>query len=604
MTNAGEHPEPARLTVRLGVTGHRRDDLVGAVEDELRAAVSAVLEEVSSAAAAIHVEAGALYDCKLPLLRVISPLAEGADTLVAEEALRLGYELQAVLPFPREACIEDFADQDSVALFDSLLEQSAALLELDGPTGEELRVEAYYAVGQEVLRQSDVLVVIWDGRSAKGIGGTGQIVGEAADLELPTLWINSTPPHQIYLREADGEGKIVLSDLHLLSVRLRSSLLLPAERDPDHQANAGAGTSELRRAQRYLREKRPRWTLSIFFDLFHHLWAWNWKPLQIRLPDLRQSGARSWPPGWRTLAALRPEIANRLEQDYLQHFHWADALAMFYAGRYRSAFVLVYLLGALAVLVAFLGVHSGYHPWFVVEVALILSILGITYLGRRQCWHERWLDYRLLAENLRQIQVLDLVGRVPSSFKVPAKMEVGDPRRSWFNWYFRSLVRQAGMVSTRLDHPYLARYRQVLDESIQTQMVYHDTNCRTHHAVHRRAHLVVQGLFYLAFVVALVHVGPVEMVGLPRVFLDVLVVALPGFGGALGAILLHGEFDRVAARSRALRPRLEQLKADLTRAGTTSRELGRIAEGFADLALAELMDWRFVFLEKNLVLPS
>ncbi|HSG40059.1 MAG TPA: hypothetical protein VLE27_10515, partial [Thermoanaerobaculia bacterium] len=81
-------------------------------------------------------------------------------------------------------------------------------------------------------------------------------------------------------------------------------------------------------------------------------------------------------------------------------------------------------------------------------------------------------------------------------------------------------------------------------------------------------------------------------------------IVLPVFGGALGAISHQGEFERLALRSEALAERLAALKNDLEKAGSSSRELGRIAETFSEVMVGELLDWHFAFLDKNLSLPA
>jgi hypothetical protein len=81
-------------------------------------------------------------------------------------------------------------------------------------------------------------------------------------------------------------------------------------------------------------------------------------------------------------------------------------------------------------------------------------------------------------------------------------------------------------------------------------------------------------------------------------------IVLPAFGGSISAISHEGEFYKLELRSKALGDRLGKLSSELTSVPSTSRELGRIARAFSDLALAELVDWRFVFLGKELALPA
>src|SRR6266511_4663437 len=108
------HPAPARLTVCVGATGHRPNHLAGADESVLRLRVREVLEAISRTAHEAHA-AGDAYLPEPPILRVISPLAEGSDRLIAQEALALGFELESPLPFARDAYERDFETEASKA---------------------------------------------------------------------------------------------------------------------------------------------------------------------------------------------------------------------------------------------------------------------------------------------------------------------------------------------------------------------------------------------------------------------------------------------------------------------------------------------------------
>jgi hypothetical protein len=163
-TTDNRPPRP-RLTVRVGVTGHRLNALPSEGEDQqLRDAVRRILEEIKRITMEIfsrRTESDIeTYSSEEPCLRLISPLAEGADRLVTEEALKLGLELHCPLPFPREEYVRDFAAETSCAKFWELLSKATSVFELDGT--RDANQEAYEMVGRTVLRQSDVLIAIWD----------------------------------------------------------------------------------------------------------------------------------------------------------------------------------------------------------------------------------------------------------------------------------------------------------------------------------------------------------------------------------------------------------------------------------------------------------
>ncbi len=135
-------------------------------------------------------------------LEVVSPLAEGADRLVAREALRQAHaSLIAVLPFAREEYERDFQTAVSRAEFDELLAR-AVRVECVGHGCEEpgavaqqqRREEAYAAVGRWVVEHADVLIAVWDGRPARGMGGTGDAVAYARQRGVPVLWVHAARP--------------------------------------------------------------------------------------------------------------------------------------------------------------------------------------------------------------------------------------------------------------------------------------------------------------------------------------------------------------------------------------------------------------------------
>lgn len=110
----------------------------------------------------------------------LSALAEGADSLFAEAALELGIRLEVALPF--EGYEQDFTIPVARDRFRRLLGQAAETRTL--PYLERSN-EAYRAVGRWIVDHADHLIAIWDGKPARGMGGTGDIVEYARARDLP-----------------------------------------------------------------------------------------------------------------------------------------------------------------------------------------------------------------------------------------------------------------------------------------------------------------------------------------------------------------------------------------------------------------------------------
>nr|WP_202485069.1 hypothetical protein [Streptomyces sp. SID8359] len=115
---------------------------------------------------------------------VLSSLAVGADQLFADLALARGAKLTAVIPSgDYEACFDTAAD---LARYRLLKSRAAQEIRLDFPHSTD---EAYYAAGAYIADHCDLLLAVWDGHPARGLGGTGDIVDYARALGRPVTVI-------------------------------------------------------------------------------------------------------------------------------------------------------------------------------------------------------------------------------------------------------------------------------------------------------------------------------------------------------------------------------------------------------------------------------
>ena len=141
-TPAGSRQPPTSLTeqstipirLRVGVTGHRRLPDAPELPDRVRDAIDRVLQLAQKVT-------------RSPvLLEVVSPLGEGADQLVAREALRrTDATLEVPLPMPRERYLAGFNTDAGRAAFDVLHDRASASFVVSRQEDEEL---AYRDVGR------------------------------------------------------------------------------------------------------------------------------------------------------------------------------------------------------------------------------------------------------------------------------------------------------------------------------------------------------------------------------------------------------------------------------------------------------------------------
>ncbi|MFM9943406.1 MAG: hypothetical protein ACKVP7_28410 [Hyphomicrobiaceae bacterium] len=170
----------SRPGLSFGVTGHRNfgsDDgrLTGLVATEMRRAIAELQRQADAKGA------------------VVSALAEGADRLVARVGLdQFGFDLVAALPMPVDAYSLDFGNDASKAEFAALLARTTA--RVDAPilsAGDgwrqytEARNHQYAWAGAYLVTTCDVLIALWDGKPARGTGGTAHVVDWFRDGRSP-----------------------------------------------------------------------------------------------------------------------------------------------------------------------------------------------------------------------------------------------------------------------------------------------------------------------------------------------------------------------------------------------------------------------------------
>jgi hypothetical protein len=156
--------------ISVGVSGHRHLSNL----DEIARAIDDVLGKI-------------LAHFGDRSLQVISPLAEGADRLVAVRAIG-SFSARLIVPLPLEKSdyMRDFLSEASKSEFSTLLASADRVIE---PSLSKTRQDAYLDAGLYVLDHSDVLITVWDGAPARGTGGTADIVAEARRREMPIAWV-------------------------------------------------------------------------------------------------------------------------------------------------------------------------------------------------------------------------------------------------------------------------------------------------------------------------------------------------------------------------------------------------------------------------------
>ena len=354
----------------IGVTSHR--DLVAGETERIRQRIRFLIEALRGEFP------------EMPLV-VLSPLAEGGDQLVAEEALAAGVRLVAALPMTRAEYARDFFDADARSRFESLCD-AAEVIEVphlpgstlglgeDSPEGHARDVH-YAEAGIYVSDHCHLLLAIWDGKPSGSLGGTAQIVRYHLTGIRPSAGQN---PRE--RRGALGYGSERLA-YQIVSSRDRpDGTPLPTLQPLDTWWRTGNAMSP---------GDGPM--PEAFRAMFDCANAFNLDSAKYAA----EIGAHG---GLTTPDDTAP--GNGVTIDRL--FRAADWLAIHFQRRVVLAMRVLYTLAALMA-IAFTVYDNVPSQDNMLYVFLLLFVIGgyIVTLANRRGWHRKYLDYRALAEGLR-----------------------------------------------------------------------------------------------------------------------------------------------------------------------------------------------------------
>lgn len=568
--------------IGVGITGHRLERLATVDLAALAARVAEIMRAIEDAAPGHR-------------FRLVGSLAEGADMIAADAALDRGWQLDTVLPFAREDYATDFDPAGAVAL-GQRLERSVNVLELPGrrddPGGEPA---AYERAGRVVLTQCDLLLAIWDGDPPRGRGGAAQIVAEAVAHAIPVvvvhpdvarapvlLWsgLNS---HDSGPEAVDTVARGGLGDLPRLMARLAT--LSPVEGG--------------KRGRRAAPDAPP------FFAAAYPLLLALTGVRRLRAADLR----KPCPAPRLSPAGPASALATRIDGQLWPQFDRADCEASLAAQQFRSAFVSSFALAAIAVTLALLGllVLPAVRPLLAAaEFGSIAMILIVTQWGARAGWHQRWLDQRTLAEELRCLAVSASLGDLFLRGAHAQDSAVAGRER-------RDIARRIGLPSARIDAAYVAEAHASLVVLLDDQIGYVGREAARMHKLEHRLHRLGEALFLLTALICAGVLG-IEMMwtlshqpgadhGLP-LGITVVSASLPAIGAAIYGIRMQGDFAGAARRNAGLALQLNELRRVAQDEAPSFDQLRRLIRRTAELLTADLSQWVRATKARPLSLPG
>ena len=636
-------PRPSPF-LRVAVTGHRpRADRPLDV-DKVRQACTTTFVDLAACLSKLDNPAFSEYR---PTLALVSPLAEGADQIAADAFFETPFpsevnrRLEAVLPFGLEAYAGTFDSAEAAHVMRVRLAQASAHMILSDwtppsantatPMAAYWRDRRFATLGSVLLDQSDVLIAIWDGLPARGRGGAADVVAEAVSRGMPVVWIDPVSGERALLvvtnQEQDDFQVVAQGSVPYDAMRLETLIapLLTADQDPSQMG----GESPAAGLARYLNDegvpKKTAWSL------YHNLLV-----LPARRALFRKTGQGRKPPlleldqacdyvardledpDWLGLPrGVNGTGFERARSQFAGPWASADAIATRLGHAYRSLYVLIFALGAVAVTTGLLALVVGMHALFATaEFAILFVAWHIAHGGRHRTRHKRLLAAREISEQMRAHWAAALLG-------VAGRRVLG-PGAPWTAWLFNAYVAPVGSPNLDASPQALRAIAVAIREGVvATQASYHDRNAQTlariHHGLERGGlRILVMALFssgmlsLITLAIGMVHGNGHAGGGLLQIGVTLFMLlngALPAFGAALAAVRFQGDFERFAQRSGETKAGIDRLDLALARfiedadkdAALPSTEvplyeqLRAIVLSLRDTLLSDVEDWRFVY---------
>jgi len=581
-----KHPPRPRLTLNIGITGHRANVLPPELIEPLSTSLDTVLTRLRGAVANLHVNERALFSDEEPVLRLHTPLATGADQLAAESAHALGYYVRALLPFPASEYSKDFAGDEEQDEFEWHLGAADELFALPGERTRE--IAAYVMVGKAVIAAADILIAVWDGEEGRGLGGTAHVVDLAIHAGVPIIHI-----------EIDREA-MAIGDVRLLcGGDAREPVFRPLVE--------GQGFDELVTDTLAPHTAVERELIAAFYKERENLTNWRIEyPVLLSVLGIKRMPAYPW-----RQSPVAADIDDAPDSQQLA-YAWSNFLAIRHAQKFRSGHLTNYVLSVLAVFIALSSyIVPGLKVYMVVaELSVIGLLFYNTWAGRKGEWHRRWLQYRHLAESLRPLVYLKRTGLAGPPFRTDL---IPGPRHrrkdaDWTRWYSSAIWREMPSPTGIMTNKRIGELISgIIEEQIEPQSAYHSANAKRMHELDHRlqelGHLTMGAVIAAALIYLVGYVLAPALVKLLSAPFVVLTAGLPTLGAALFGLRGHGEHLLAASRSAgavdAFDANAERLrKARSLETATTEME------ATAAIMLADLNEWTVSYSERSLEIPG
>jgi hypothetical protein len=572
----------------VGVTGHRQNSQITAHAATIAANVQNILVRLRRGVVSVCADSKFLYPAR-PILRIAGMAAEGADLIAMKAAHDLSFPIACVLPFPIEEYRKDFAGPPSLALLDEIVGASESKLELTGIRGEGAR--SYERANDIIISNCDLLIAVWDGMEARGRAGTGDVVQQAFEREIPIIVIDPASPN-------DSQLLVKSRDQAVDGMRALESERKPLPDDFAELAFALLTPPHLRGSQRILEDLYAEKKTTRSFRFEYALLLKVFGAARIKKEGFKFDEQLAWTKARETSFLCDKEWPARIDT-ISRMVAQLDQLASHYGKLYRSSSASGYFLAIV------ISLSSGILGILIPSISTAtLSIQGVVgalifvdrWVGMHQRWQEKWLTYRCMSERLKALRFLQVFG-LSSHFVLNGVQSTGLTSTEWFvRRTSRAIGLPKGTVSSAVVE---SGFEQLAEFEIKGQIAYHRGASRQLGILERRlswaANISILGIVMIVLAPSVaIWMGAAKYEASIRAFAGILLAMLPAALAAFNGIRADADLIRLTERSAWSSAYLSKLRRAMARQAPTFDKYEESAKKTASFLAAELLEWHMV----------
>lgn len=380
--------EAATIPLVVGVTGHRdlRNEDIPKIKEKIKFFLNELINRYINT----------------PII-ILSPLAEGADTLVAQTALELkekgSIRLIVPLPFEKEEYEKTFTEESNhKQIFEDLLDVADDFFV--NPLYEEFinsegyhknNQDKYYALlGNYIAKSCHILFALWNGIDNEAIGGTAHVVKSRLFGNKPYIQFSQhSTKDKRYIPLTEALDIYDTGVVYQLVTKRNKTELVIGEPFSGHYKYPS-----------YVSHTKEE-VMALFEETFINIDEYNKQVLTKRL-DFRNSSKgflnithRNGMVETFNTESIPPPLMRLLHK-----YFGADTLASYHMKKRRKTLDILTILGIASLSFFQLYGYTSFK-WLLLTYVL-LSLISIAYYHKQKKSADNYsLDYRALAEGLR-----------------------------------------------------------------------------------------------------------------------------------------------------------------------------------------------------------